>query len=337
MIRFETIVSIGDPTGASEARRVATLRATSIGFDETAAGRVALVATELATNLIKHGGGGSILVGADDESPRQMHLLAVDKGKGITSLPAAMQDGFSTAGSPGTGLGAIRRSATGFSVFSLPEKGTVVSCCITNGSAQSRPSIIRSNVRIAGICLPKPPEEVSGDSWGGVSSSSEVSVIVADGLGHGLAAATASSAAIRSFHESAQSPVEEIVRMAHGALRPTRGAAVAVARIHSHLGKVEYAGVGNIAATIVDDEGTRRAVSHNGIVGHEMRKLQMFSYPWRASGILLMHSDGIGTAWSVDHYPGLRAQPPEVIAAVIHRDFCRGSDDATIVVAKGPA
>jgi anti-sigma regulatory factor (Ser/Thr protein kinase) len=337
LIRFDTIVRVSDPTGASEARRAATLRATSIGFDETAAGRVALVATELATNLVKHGGGGSILIGADDEAPRQMHLLAVDKGKGITSLPAAMQDGFSTAGSPGTGLGAIRRSATTFNVFSLPDRGTVVSCCIQNGSAQSRHSIARSNVSVAGICLPKPPEEVSGDSWDGVSSTSEVSVIVADGLGHGLAAATASSAAIRSFHESAKLPVEEIVRTAHGALRSTRGAAIAVARIYSHVGKIEYAGVGNIAATIVDDEGTRRAVSHNGIVGHELRKLQMFSYPWRASGILLMHSDGVGTAWSVDQYPGLRAQPAEVIAAVIHRDFCRGSDDATIVVAKGRA
>ena len=180
-------------------------------------------------------------------------------------------------------------------------------------------------------------QAVSGDSWGAVSSPSEVSVIVADGLGHGLAAATASSAAIRSFHESAQSPVEEIVRSAHAALRSTRGAAIAVARIHTHLGKVEYVGIGNIASTIVDDEGTRRAVSHNGIVGHEMRKVQMFSYPWRPSGILLMHSDGVGTAWGLDQYPGLRSQPAEVIAAVIHRDFCRGSDDATIVVAKGRA
>ena len=85
----------------------------------------------------------------------------------------------------------------------------------------------------------------------------------------------------------------------------------------------------------VGDDGVRRAVSHNGIVGHEMRKVQLFSYPWKPSAILLMHSDGVGTAWNVDHYPGLRAQSPEVIAAVIHRDFCRGSDDATIVVVKG--
>lgn len=335
MIRFDTVVSISDPTGASEARRAVSLRAAAIGFDETAAGRVALVATELATNLLKHGGGGAILVGADDESPRQMHLLAVDKGKGITSLPAAMQDGFSTAGSPGTGLGAIRRSAATFQVFSLPDRGTVVSCCIQSGLAQSRQAGARSDVSIAGICLPKPPEDVSGDAWDGVSSPSEVSVIVADGLGHGEAAATASSGAIRTFHELAGSPLEEIVRASHGALRSTRGAAVAVARIHSHLGKVEYVGIGNIATTIVGDDGVRRAVSHNGIVGHEMRKVQLFSYPWRPSAILLMHSDGVGTAWNVDQYPGLRAQSPEVIAAVIHRDFCRGSDDATIVVVKG--
>ncbi|HET7707788.1 MAG TPA: SpoIIE family protein phosphatase [Thermoanaerobaculia bacterium] len=335
MIRFDAVVSITDSSAVSEVRRAALSRATSVGFDETAAGRIALVATELATNLIKHGGGGSILLGADDET-HQLHLLAIDKGRGIASLPAAMEDGFSTAGSPGTGLGAIRRSTTSLSVFSLPDKGTVISCCILRNGASSPPKPgSPSPVTIAGICLPKPREEVSGDAWGGVSSASDVSVMVADGLGHGFAAATASGAAIRSFHETARSSIEEILRATHGALRPTRGAAVAVARIHGGTGKIEFAGVGNIAASVVDDEGTRRAVSHNGIVGHEIRKVQMFSYPWRPAAMLLMHSDGIGTGWNLDQYPGLRAQSAEVIAGVIYRDFCRGTDDATIVVAKG--
>ena len=335
MIRFDTIVSIGDPSGASEARRAAGQRAGAVGFDETAAARVALIATELATNLVKHAGGGSILFGADDETSGQVHLLAMDKGPGIRSVPAAMEDGFSTAGSPGTGLGAIRRSATGFHMFSLPDKGTIVSCCVGNGLAQTWPAAGRSGVSIAGICLPKPREEVSGDAWSAIASPAEVSLMVADGLGHGLAAATASGAAVRSFHESARAPVEEIVRASHAALRPTRGAAIAVARIHESVGKVEFVGIGNIAGSVLDAEGTRRAVSHNGIVGHEMRKVQMFSYPWRPAAILVMHSDGIGTGWNFDQYPGLRAQSPEVIAAVIYRDFCRGSDDATVVVAKG--
>ncbi len=335
MIRFDAIVSVSDPSAVSEVRRAALLRATSVGFDETEAGRIALVATELATNLVKHGGPGSILLGGDDET-LQLHLLAIDKGRGIASLPAAMEDGFSTAGSPGTGLGAIRRSTTGLSVFSLPHKGTVISCCILRNGTPSVPKAGADvPVSIAGICLPKPPEEVSGDAWGGVASPSEVSVMVADGLGHGFAAAAASGAAIRSFHGTARSSVEEILRATHGALRPTRGAAVAVARIHGRVGKIEFAGVGNIAASVVDDDGTRRAVSHNGIVGHEIRKVQMFSYPWSPAAILLMHSDGIGTGWSIDQYPGLRTQSPEVIAAVIYRDHCRGTDDATIVVAKG--
>lgn len=335
VIRFDAIVSISESSAVSEVRRAALLRATSVGFDETASGRIALVATELATNIVKHGSAGSILLGADDET-HQLHLLAIDKGRGIASLPAAMEDGFSTAGSPGTGLGAIRRSTTSMTVFSLPDRGTVISCCIlANGASSAPKSGALPRVSVAGICLPKPPEEVSGDAWGGVPSPSDVSIMVADGLGHGFAAATASGAAMRSFHEGPSSSIEEILRTAHSALRPTRGAAVAVARIQHAAGKVEFAGVGNIAAAVVDDGGTRRAVSHNGIVGHEIRKVQMFSYPWRPTAILLMHSDGIGTGWNIDQYPGLRAQPPEVISAVIYRDFCRGTDDATIVVAKG--
>ncbi|HKO59105.1 MAG TPA: serine/threonine protein kinase, partial [Thermoanaerobaculia bacterium] len=57
-------------------------------------------------------------------------------------------------------------------------------------------------------------------------------------------------------------------------------------------------------------------------------------YPWSPSSILIMHSDGIGTSWTLDSYPGLTQRAPEIIAAVLFRDFCRGTDDATVVVAK---
>ncbi|MBV9493976.1 MAG: serine/threonine protein kinase, partial [Acidobacteria bacterium] len=98
-------------------------------------------------------------------------------------------------------------------------------------------------------------------------------------------------------------------------------------------GLVEFVGVGNIAGVVIDDI-QRRTVSYGGIVGHEMRKVQTFTYPWSPSSMLIMHSDGIGTAWNLDSYPGLAHRAPEMIAAAIFRDFARGNDDATVVVAK---
>jgi hypothetical protein len=97
---------------------------------------------------------------------------------------------------------------------------------------------------------------------------------------------------------------------------------------------VRYAGVGNIATTLWAPGETRSLVSHNGIVGHEMRKVQVFEYPLPPQGMLVMHSDGVSTRWQLEKYPGLALRDPAVVAAVLYRDFCRGRDDATVVVAR---
>jgi hypothetical protein len=75
-------------------------------------------------------------------------------------------------------------------------------------------------------------------------------------------------------------------------------------------------------------------VSHSGIVGHEARKIQEFVYPWSQDTVLVMHSDGLATHWNLDQYPGLASRRPSLIAGVLYRDFTRGRDDVTVVVAK---
>ena len=54
-------IAVTETSQVAEARRRAAEIAEAGGFNETDAGRVALVATEMATNLIKHGGGGDLL------------------------------------------------------------------------------------------------------------------------------------------------------------------------------------------------------------------------------------------------------------------------------------
>jgi hypothetical protein len=72
----------------------------------------------------------------------------------------------------------------------------------------------------------------------------------------------------------------------------------------------------------------------NGTVGHSVAKLQQFSYPWEAGSLLIMHSDGLGTRWHVEQYPGLASRHPALMAGVLFRDFCRRRDDATILVTR---
>ncbi len=320
------IVHVSDGSQVAQARRMATQLAQSLRFGETAAGKAALVATELATNLLKHGGGGSILFSKDEV----LTLVAIDKGRGIANVDAALRDGFSTAGSPGTGLGAISRAADSFDVYSLPGQGTAVLCKVIEKSIDETP------IRVGGVCIAKPSEEVSGDAWTAVTSSEGfVTIAAVDGLGHGPFAATASTSAVRIIADRAEATLETILADAHAALRPTRGAAVGIARIHPALKRIDFAGVGNIAGGVVSEDVTRRVVSLPGIVGHEMRKVQTFSYPWTPSSVLIVHSDGISGSWNLANYPGLTQHDPALIAAVLYRDFCRGTDDATVVVAKG--
>ena len=74
--------------------------------------------------------------------------------------------------------------------------------------------------------------------------------------------------------------------------------------------------------------------SHNGTLGHELRKIQEFSFPWEPQSVLIMHSDGLGSQWDLNQYPGIMRKHASVIAAVLYRDFERQRDDVTVLVAK---
>lgn len=335
MTRLGQIVRVTDASEVAGARRIASQCASALRLSETAAGKAALVATELATNILKHGNGGSILFGSDEDRASSLVIVAIDKGRGIANLNAAMRDGYSTAGSPGTGLGAIQRAATRFDLYALPDRGTAVFCSIEDEVAYRPAFEARPRVVAGGVCLPMPGEEQPGDAWVAVGTRDGMTIGVADGLGHGPAASTASAAAVRIMAEHGDKPLDRILQEAHGALRPTRGAAVGIARIYAAQSRIDFSGAGNIAGTITEEDGgMRRVVSLNGIVGHEMRKVQTFSYPWTASSMLVLQSDGVSASWNASTWPGLMQHEPALIAAVIYRDHCRGNDDATVVVAK---
>ena len=67
----------------------------------------------------------------------------------------------------------------------------------------------------------------------------------------------------------------------------------------------------------------RSLVSHNGTVGHQMRKVQEFVYPWSHGALLVLHSDGVATHWKLEQYPGLFREDPAIIAAILYRDHAR--------------
>ncbi|HEY2387424.1 MAG TPA: ATP-binding protein, partial [Candidatus Binatia bacterium] len=119
-----TRVAVGDASAAGGARRVAIELAQDIGLNATDVGRLAIVVSEAATNIVKHGGGGEVLLRVlGDDGARGIGVLAIDRGPGLSNMAGAMRDGFSSAGTPGTGLGAIRRQSTMFDAYSASDRG----------------------------------------------------------------------------------------------------------------------------------------------------------------------------------------------------------------------
>lgn len=336
-MRSTLLLPVDDASQVGEVRRSVARLTALLGFDETGAGRAAIVATELATNLVKHArGGGRVLVQpVERDGALGIELLSLDGGPGMANVGRCLRDGFSTAGSPGTGLGAIGRAADTFEIHSAPGVGTALLARLWVPSAAAR-ALTPSPV--GGVAVPSPGEEVCGDAWAWLAlPDGRTRLVMADGLGHGPEAHAASTAAVRLFLEHRQwSPAEALEGM-HDALRGTRGAAVVVVELSPKAGELRYAGVGNVAAATVvpaaPDEG-RNLASIPGIVGHEMRRVQEWTLPWPAGALLVVHTDGVNSRWSLDRYPGLASRDPALVSGVLFRDFVRGRDDATVAVVR---
>jgi anti-sigma regulatory factor (Ser/Thr protein kinase) len=335
--RTDVITAVTDASQVAEARRRVADFARRSGIAEPLVEQVKLAVTELATNLLKHAGGGQIMATALDppddrhagggrQTGRGLEVLALDRGKGMADVDRCMADGYSTAGSPGTGLGAIARLADDLRIYSRPGLGTAI-------LARFLPPTGRDAHAVLGAAVaPYPGEQVCGDAWRFSEAALGDTLLVADGAGHGPEAARAADIAAQVFQDHAGEPCEEIVGRMHRALMPTRGAAVAVARIDAAAQLVRYVGVGNICGVLVSADGTRHMVSHNGTAGHVAPRIREFTYNFTGRPMVIMHSDGLTSRWDLASYPGLSQQHPSLIAGVLLRDHRRARDDASVVV-----
>lgn len=319
-------IAIDEATQVGQARRTAQQLATQMSFDENDGGRVALVTTELATNVLKHGRGGFIYL--RDVPGRQstgVEIVAVDRGPGF-NLAACLQDGFSTGGTHGIGLGAVERQAQVMDAYA-DHRGSVVVARV-----YPRQWTRETDIRFGVSQLPMHGEQHCGDGWSLAAQDALVSAMVVDGLGHGEAASQAADAAQHAFLADPLAEPSTLMAELHQQMTGTRGGAVAIARVDLARGAMRFSGIGNISASLVSREGMRGMASHPGIVGAQFRRAQAFDFGDIIGQLLIMHSDGVQSRWRLVDYPGLFNRHPAVIAAVLLRDFSRNRDDATVLV-----
>ncbi|MGV9451589.1 ATP-binding protein [Streptomyces sp. NPDC003635] len=337
-------IPVPESTRVRDVHRAAEAACGRIGLDTQTTAAAALVATELATNLVKHANGGRIiinLVGRSDPAADRtpcVQITSLDHGPGIPDVAKVLKDGYTTAPSSlGAGLGTCLRLSTDFDLHSRPGRGTVAVARVCPAPPRARTRPAAADVRAGGINTSLAQAEHSGDAFAWVRSGSLVTMLLADGLGHGSKAAEASTAALEGLHRTAHLRPTDILRFLHGALRPTRGAAIGVAQLDESESRLSYAGVGNIGARLHGDEGWQALISHPGIVGaHFPANVPLHQSTWRPRSLLVLHSDGLPSRWVPPEDPRIPAHDPAVVAAMILRDAGSAArpqrDDTSVAV-----
>ncbi|MDQ7988543.1 MAG: ATP-binding protein/SpoIIE family protein phosphatase [Candidatus Dactylopiibacterium sp.] len=322
------VFPVEESSRIGEARRHAVRLAQTLGFDETRVGRVALVVTELGTNLLKHAREGQLLIAARQHASAGIEILSVDRGPGMRDVAQSLRDGYSTAGSPGTGLGAISRLADDFDLHSSETDGTLIVARLHGEApAPGRPAFASG---VIAVCAPG--ETVCGDGWGIALDGSRAALLVADGLGHGPDAHEAAQAAVGVFAAAPFGGLREALETAHVRLRMTRGAALSTVIVDGQGGSIQSAGAGNVLVRLVSGTSDRTLLSQHGTVGVQIRHVEVIQSEWPEHASVIMHSDGLLTRWPGSAIRALLGRDPSLTAALLWRDYSRKRDDVTVAV-----
>lgn len=326
---------IDEQSQIGAARRSAVALGHTQGLGEDAIGRLAIVVTEAATNIIRHATHGYVVLRAlVNGTVPGVEVLALDSGPGIPDVLRAMRDGFSTGGTAGQGLGGIQRLADTFDIYSQRGHGTVVLARIADAQRPGHQPDRGESLddRLGVVCVPVQRESECGDAWRVIAAPGRLAVMVVDGLGHGRGAAEVANLATAAYPSVAGSPPEEALAGIDRALRGSRGAALSLVVIGEAARQARFSGVGNVDGRVLNDGSAAHLVPQNGIVGHAMPTLRATTVAWPAGARLVMHSDGVSARWRADAYPGLANAHPALLAGVLYRDFGRERDDVTVLV-----
>ena len=303
------------------------------GFSEQRTGEADIIVAEMTSNLVKHGGGGEILVRIiDDDDDQAVELISIDNGAGMTEPMRMIEDGMSTANTLGQGLGAMKRLSDTFQVYSLKGWGTIV---LSRVYKKDRPYFKKKKILEKGaIIVPKHGEQACGDGVYCEQYDDNITMFLGDGLGHGPDAELAVQSAIKALRASTEKSVPDILRHMHKDVKKTRGLVGTLAIFDIKEKRWRMCGVGNIA-TRTQSVVTKNHISYNGVIGMNIpTTLNEQILPYEKGQCLIMCSDGIKTRWDFQKYTGILKYDLTIAAAAIYKDHCRKTDDTSVLITR---
>lgn len=308
--------------------------ALTINFDEKRAGETDIIVAELVSNLSKHATDGELMVQVIEEGGNQgLEIICIDSGPGMVDVSKMVIDGYSTKNTLGHGLGSIKRLSNKFQVYSQRNWGTIVLVRIFKDPPPAHVKATKVDIRT--LVIPKNGETACGDGFYAKTTKDSVKMLLGDGLGHGVEAAAASTAAINAFKICPEESPMEMLRFIHSTVKKTRGLVATIATFHFKEKVWRICGVGNISTRIIGINHTKNYIAYNGIVGLNIpNSMNDQVLPYDKGQQIIMCSDGMKSRWDTLRHPGIFRHDLSVAAAILYKDFARHTDDFSIAIGK---
>ena len=271
---------------------------------------IGTMVSELATNLVKYAGRGSIAlcrVKCDDTI--DVEIWAKDEGPGISNISLAMKDHYTTGNTLGLGLPSVRRLADEFSIQSQKDAGTVVYARKRiKGKKQDAGSLRTEEIKDSkhpdfdgrAIALwdagfhgrTMPGELVSGDSATLVEFDHYILLSIIDVSGHGYKASELAKLISNQILSDASPNIGALMSQIHQRLIGTLGAAIGLLLIDTEGDTFNYIGVGNTTARRCAGQPWN-ALSRDGVLGQRLPTLYEQTGSLSNGDVFMMCTDGI--------------------------------------------
>lgn len=314
------------------ARKTGEDVAADVGFDATACEEIGIVTAELAANVLTHADSGEVAIAHVTDGDREgVRVESLDAGPGIDDVDAAFADGTSTAGSLGGGLGAVNRLMDQVTITAPGEADYGTHVVADRWRRPAYDQTTDCPLSFGAASRPKTAGTPNGDSFIIKRWNDTALVGVIDGLGHGLKAHQAATAAKGYVERHFDRPLESIFEGTERACRGTRGVVMALARFDWVADTVTVGSVGNINYT-VDGPSELSIVPRRGVLGSNGPSPVVTTVEWAPESRLALFSDGVGSHWQWADHADVRGEPATVVARELLGRLGKDHDDATVVV-----
>jgi len=310
------------------------LRAVSrrMGFSGLMREHMELVCNEMVTNMNKFAeGNGLVQIWEASHPAPALDVFAFDYGKGILNVKTAVEDGYTTAGTMGKGLGAIHRLSSHSEIYSLPAEhakdspwhGTAI------WSRFCRDDSTPEYFHDLGLYTRAYQDSAfNGDYIQVRTGASKTRWLHMDGLGHGREAAEVVEGI--GYFLDEETPVDGLMQRLSVQLQGTRGAVAMISEVDHGTHTMTISGVGDMVAYLVSS-GEKKAVSFSpGVLGHAHRALETLTFPFPDQALLITASDGLRGNMTLRTFPDLWRLHPQLIALVLGQVMGRHNDDRSV-------